>query len=333
MQRGLRSVSKRGFRSIRKPLFMVLVVLTCLRELFPSKKHETFIRKKLTAPEIERAKSINHEFGYLNVMFYNHAYRDLVKSWVCNMKLNHIDVLRATVFFTSEESAAIELKEFDPSLWVSVQQTSDQDLLVTVSEKGLPYGSYAYFRLTLERLLIQNELIQHGINVFLTEADAVWLSASVLQEVVHKMQRANLVSADDHGDRIISAGFLLCRADRRTRDFFQDYVDRYADRIFKLRPRNPMDRIDDKDPGEQHLMTRLLKRSGMVVEWLNACQYARGEWYSDVEYHHTCSQPLVIQNNYIIGLDAKVKRAKRWGHWFLHSDGRTCEKHRTGLVS
>ena len=145
-------------------------------------------------------------------MFYNHACKDLVKSWVCNMKLNHIDVLRATVFFTSEESAAIELKKFDPSLWVSVQQTSDQDLLVAVSEKGLPYGSYAYFRLTLERLLIQTNLFSTVSTFSLQRLMQFGYQLPSCRKLFTKYNGELGVCRNDHGDRIISAGFLLCQA-------------------------------------------------------------------------------------------------------------------------
>ena len=34
--------------------------------------------------------------------------------------------------------------------------------------------------------------------------------------------------------------------------------------------------------------------------------------------------PFVVQNNWIIGTGGKIKRAKRWGHWFLDGKSNAC---------
>ena len=69
-------------------------------------------------------------------------------------------------------------------------------------------------------------------------------------------------------------------------------------------------------------------------------KYVSGRWYdggvrqdsAEVRaYVRQHGVPYVINNNWIIGNENKIKRAKRWGHWFLQdfnnselSHGRTC---------
>jgi UDP-arabinose 4-epimerase len=59
--------------------------------------------------------------------------------------------------------------------------------------------------------------------------------------------------------------------------------------------------------------------------------FAPGKYYSEKHHYKT---PMVILNNWIIGNDAKKKRAQRWGHWYLSDDGK-CKKQQntvTGVV-
>ena len=68
-------------------------------------------------------------------------------------------------------------------------------------------------------------------------------------------------------------------------------------------------------------MTRLIAESHKNVTWLDACHFARGEWYTDSKFRLSCPFPKVLQNNYIVGKEEKVRRAKEWGHWFLSDEG------------
>jgi hypothetical protein len=242
-----------------------------------------------------------------------------VKSWICNVRLVDEGVLERTLFVASDETAAIELSRFAPdvNLHTSLENT--------LFSSALEYGTYAYFALTLQRLYLVNFLLRHGANIFVIEADAIWFA--LISEHVNELINAGsaIVSVDDRGGKkpLISAGFLYLHSS--TQDFFHSFVEKYARNLEKYRTETT--RIDKKDPGEQHLLTRLLRKSWThSVDWLDDCRFVRGVWYMSEEYRRRCPNPIVLQNNYISGVNNKVLRAQQWGHWFLSDEGKCITK-------
>lgn len=260
------------------------------------------------------ARSMSTQHGYVNVLFYNSGYLDFVKSWTCNVKLVDSTAFDRTIFIASDQAAADKLRIFAPNAHVHSMGSASAD--------SLSYGTYAYFKLTLDRLRVQSEFLQAGAHVFLIEADATWL-CPISDYMTGLVQKEKLISADDRGRHIplISAGFLFFPSTLHR--FFSGYVNKYAYILTKYE--NFEGTFADKDPGEQHLMTKLIKKARLDVIWLDECQFARGEWYSDKDFRTRCPHPKVIQNNYIAGNDKKKERAKQWGHWFLNDDN-TCVK-------
>ena len=61
------------------------------------------------------------------------------------------------------------------------------------------YGTYEYFKITLDRLWVQNAFLQAGVNVFLIEADAVWFSP-LSEYFLPYLRSSAIVSADDRGN-------------------------------------------------------------------------------------------------------------------------------------
>ena len=303
--------ARRALRARRLQLMGFLaVIITCTSALSAGRGRPPLARYMLDSQTLNFSEFISRNEGYVYLMFFNAAYVDFVKSWICNVRLFEENTVERTLFVASDQQSAAHLQSLDPAIFVHVSPALHE---------AQTYGTYGYFRLTLERLLIQNALLQAGINVFVIEPDAVWLSpvSSYLSNIL--VQNA-LVSANDRGPSkpLISAGFLYVKSTER--DFFEHYVSRYSLLLSKYK--NSKGSIDHVEPGEQHLMTRLLRKSrSNSVFWLDECLFARGEWYSDSSYRDACPHPLVIQNNYIRGIDSKVSRAQQWGHWFLSSDG------------
>lgn len=260
---------------------------------------------------LRAAREISATYPYVHLMFLNEAYLRFVKSWICNIRLLDLDILKQTIFIVSDEMTAQQLKSFEPESIVHVHPCDTFDV---------SYGTFEYFLLTLQRLQLQNQLIQSGINVFLIEADAVWFSpiSEYLSSMV-EIDKAPIISATDThpGNPLISAGFMYFSASRA--HFFKDYTRAYEKIVQRLR--GQAGRLDHIHAGEQHLMTQMLRRERERVTWLDECHFARGEWYQDVTYRTRCPHPKVIQNNYIVGNDDKASRAKKWNHWFLNIDG------------
>ena len=263
---------------------------------------------------IQSAQKISSTSGHVYLMFFNEGYLDFVKSWICNLRLVDREVIRTTLFVAASEVAAQDLQNFELGAHVHVRHYPKAE--------ATTYGTYEYFRITLERLVVQNLLIKKGINVFIIEADATWFSP--ISKYLQSSLEQQIVSADDRGrgNPLISAGFLYYNAEDA--QFFEDYVDQYSSHLDKFK--DYVGRFDEIDPGEQHLMTRLLKARKKPITWLDECHFARGEWYTDANFRISCPHPKVLQNNYIEGSENKRQRAKTWGHWFLNGEGECIKK-------
>jgi len=270
-------------------------------------------------PLINLALDVKGDEKFIYLMFFNSGYFDFVRSWMCNIKLVDSRVLKRTLFVAGDTRASELLLESYPEAKVYTPENLHY-------AEGATYGTYEYFKLTLDRLTIQSILIQSGINVFVIEADAVWFSA-ISEYMLEPLETYSIISADDGGEGLISAGFLYF--DQQLSSFFEEYTNQYRDTLETLRQTN-VSRIDSVDKGEQHMMTKLLTESDISVFWLDECHFARGQWYDDPGYRLLCPHPKVIQNNYLAGNEQKIARAKKWGHWFVNNDG-TCLSHLPGI--
>ena len=284
-----------------------------------SLRHASFKRFRSTEldlsglqPALSASQQMMRNRNFVYVMFLNSAYISFAKSWVCNIQAIDAKVLQGTIFFTDSQHTSAALLESDNRLHVYT---------VPVDTPGeLEYGHYDYYALTLHRLRIQEALLANRINVMLIEADAVWLKKTIDSQLVDLFYKYEIISADNHNyadDKVeISAGFSGYKASRKVRGVFKRYVQRYDNqlKIFE----NVTGFIGNV--GEQVLLTQILVDENIRVHWLNTCEYASGAWYNMETYQQRC--PLntikVLQNNYIVGNQAKVARARKWHHWFLN---------------
>lgn len=261
----------------------------------------------------------DHKF--VTLLYFNYAYLNMTKSFLCNLNLvAHSPFSSRLVLVAADEHAAYDLTQF---LLVERLQHLQRNLspfvvlLRSGEAQSVDFGTQRYYDLTLERLRIQNELLQAGLNVFIIESDAIWFSADIRDILNEAFSGAvDILSANDSGgsaSKLISAGFLAVKSNQKVKKLFQMYTTRYR----KLLKQKQL-------IGEQILMTHLLQEFPNVnVKWLDECEYASGRWYGEIEYRKRCATPAVLQNNWIIGVDKKMERAKSWNHWFLQSEG-TC---------
>ena len=180
----------------------------------------------------------------------------------------------------------------------------------------MTYGTYEYFRLTGERVRVQNDLIQSGVNVVVIESDAVWTSNKVADYLRSKMKTSEIVSAVADTKKRISAGFVGVQSTKATRVFFQSYFDTWKAQLAPFKNRSG----DIGSQGEQKTLTEMLLNSTIQINWLSYCENASGMWYISPK-DPKCPVPMVIQNNFISGNANKINRAKHWKHWFINDKG------------
>ena len=91
------------------------------------------------------------------------------------------------------------------------------------------------------------------------------------------------------------------------------------DKKIKSLPRGKL--ISEGDNDQIYLSGLVNKRiDGLTKKVLPLSEYSDGKWYNMPETKRNISDPYVINNNWIIGNDKKISRAKEWGHWFLNED-------------
>jgi hypothetical protein len=61
------------------------------------------------------------------------------------------------------------------------------------------------------------------------------------------------------------------------------------------------------------------KDDHLKLSFLGPKTVVAGVWYSNAKVRAQHPTPSVILNNWIIGNDKKIERAKKWRHWFLDS--------------
>jgi hypothetical protein len=126
-------------------------------------------------------------------------------------------------------------------------------------------------------------------------------------------------------------GFLRIRSNERTQAFWAELAERFERAIATISG-------DDKVAhvvSEQALMNELLKGElfGVTSVMLPRSEYVDGKFYNDDVRRLTAMNPVLINNNYVIGVRGKIERAKTWKHWFLNDDNATCDVHNLERLS
>lgn len=254
------------------------------------------------------------EHGFVALLYVDEEYVLLTKNFLCNLALYNSQYFRQLAIISTSPVVTEQLRGISHKLSVF-----DSVGNYKRSKKHISFGDYEYFVVTLNRLEVQNYLLQIGANVLVVEADATWFSSFVFEHVANLLKLHDFVSANDDYTRtrpLISAGFLASRSTEHSRKFFNEYTNLYRREL--MRQSSSGRRIDL--PGEQEYMTTLLRQNvyNCSLAWLDKCNFVSGQWYSNQHIRETCQSPWVIQNNWIVGSERKVFRAQENRHWFLN---------------
>lgn len=268
------------------------------------------------------AARMNVEYGFVYLMFLNAGFLHMTKNWLCDVLKKAPNMLNNTIFISSDISTTRALNQFYTDLHIF---TRSSQLRETVS-----YGSFTYYKVITERMLLQNELLQQDVNVQIIESDQFW-SEDITAKIRLMFQQHDVFGGQEGDFPIpnparICGGFYGVRATKRTKKMFAKYV---RDYVSKLDQRS--DEIHNKTlkninsyEDDQAAFTRIAEEAGIKVTYMDRCFYANGLWFKKQEFVGNCSMPSVIHNGYIVGNDAKIQRAKETHRWFLHSNNKEC---------
>lgn len=316
--------------SCRRFVVLVLILLsTYLLSGIPDRSSPVLTSDQVTQQRELRnehllavAGRIQKENGFVYLMFVNSGFSLIVKNWVCNVVSLNERILLRTLFVATDLQTVRELNIFLEELQIFV--------VSSVWTMGASFGSFEYYNIVLERMKVQNALIQAGISVHIIEADQIW-QIDISPLISTQLKRCDVVVVHEGADMLsdensaikVCGGFYGVRASKRTKSFFNSYVSTYAAMLSNFANETaPLYLLPTFSDDQDHL-TKMLIESNLTVKLAPKCFYAHGLWYDDTKLSAECPRPHILHNNYIIGTDNKIKRAKRHDQWFLlQSDGK-----------
>ncbi|XP_070552122.1 uncharacterized protein [Ptychodera flava] len=256
------------------------------------------------------SKDIAETYGFVTLQFLNRGYLNITKSWICNVKC--MGVLPKVLFIATDQNALDGLSKFNPKAQVV--------LLPFQTMFKLSCGLVAYYQFVLLRTWIILILLQRDIPLTVIESDAVWFE-DVLP-TIKGLSGYDLVSTSNTvSGNGVSAGFIYLNTTQAAKGVwldvfkqFQGYMDTRSDGSETM----------GAEHSEMQILARVLRKTAVNVKMLPLENFVSGLWYKN-DTLREMTKPKVIQINYIVGVDRKIRNAKHWGHWFL-TDGGDCKE-------
>ena len=252
-------------------------------------------------PCIDKAKHILQHSQFIYFQCINSGYIQMTKSWICNVKKIGT-ILDRTVIVATDKQSYQSLKQFEPDLNVFLFEYE--------SRHSMQYFYASYWRYVYLRTHIVQQFLHNNISLWMVESDSVWFDDPSKQ--LQSVQDHDIVAIhDDITSHNLGIGFILLNVTQDTVAIWDTMV-KQLDYNVK----------EGKVVIEQDTLFKIIQESKARVKWLDIRQFPCGKWYDDkytfhgLPFRFYANEPIVIQNNYIVGNEAKIQRAKKWGHWY-----------------
>ncbi|XP_060587724.1 uncharacterized protein LOC132743211 [Ruditapes philippinarum] len=247
----------------------------------------------------------------------NEAYLPFAYSWLCNTKTMNIH--DSVLFVTTDSQSKKKLQKDWPE--VNVISMNMDDLRGNQS-----YSRVGYIKITVKRTEMIQTLLMANIDVFVFEVDCVWLGNPVT--AISFEERHDIIVNPVYGTKdLFASGFILLRKTCRSKIVWQkvtDMMNELGKRIADLHEDDVLENYGSENE-QKYLADLILDGYGNVtLKMLPLELYADGQWYNLNDEERAKIRPIIINNNWIIGNQAKIERAKQWNHWFLRGD-HTCD--------
>lgn len=256
--------------------------------------------------------------GFVYLLFTNKGFVEMTKSWLCNMKKLNVSIGTNFIIVGDGEDTVRELSTFKPEGHYFIYRSLHKD--------DANFGTYNYYHIVLERMLIENRIIQADVNIMIIEPDQIWtrdvspLIRSTFTSGYDIIAGNEYASVGKSNVSLICGGFYGVASSTSVKELFKHYVDRHAEVLEKYKGTTGVIKIQN----DQALLTSLVSKAKLRVRRLSACEYASGRWFTTEALQKLCPEPYVTHNNFIIGLDNKIQRLQRRGDWLLSSNGSMC---------
>ncbi|CAG2205767.1 unnamed protein product [Mytilus edulis] len=247
----------------------------------------------------------------LLVTLVNGAFFPFVCSWLCNT--NHMGIHSQVLILTTD----METRNKIQNLWSDVK-------VVAVSGKSFKgeqeYSHAGYIRLLNFRSHIVLKLLLDNVELLLFEVDAVWFHNPI--PLLSKEKGYDiLVSHVSSRPNLVAGGFIYMFPTIRTKELWKMLDDRLSSLDNKISSM-PSNKTISEEQNDQVYLSGLVRKRlrGIRPKYLSLELFADGKWYNLPEIKRNNSQPIIVNNNWLIGTSIKISNAKKWGHWFVDED-------------
>jgi len=302
-------VLKRTLRSVLL-LFALHVCATCTKIMQPSwaRGSSTFSSQVLSSSDLRLAWETQKEYGLIFLMYVDTGFISMTRNWLCHTPTN---VIKHTHFIVSDSQVRTALKSFGARNFVVLRQLR--------SSLGSQYGQKTYYETIALRGRVVNQLLHHGIRIWIVESDSIWFGDP--SPVLHRFHNQDVIAGQDGDgllDRYPEGGFLFLNSTVKARALSDALLS------WQIEVLRYMHESEVGDAGNEMLqLPRLLAQLNCSWSFFPESLFVSGRWYSS-ETLRSQTTPLVIQNNWLVGVQPKVERAKLWGHWHLTFNETKC---------
>lgn len=267
--------------------------------------------------------------GVVSLTVVNHAFLETARSWVCNVDTAGIRP-PGVVWIATDDEAYSGLKDVSGSYAVRMRSMKG-------GVSGTKYGTPGYWLLMLERTLLIRGLLDNGVTVFAFETDQVWLRDPLpfVRRIVYSGDEVDIVGTLDTRHEI-GGNFLFLIPTLATKRVWGEVCKRFSMAYHGTRMYKRSSKSYKYIENDQSTLTKLVlfdtkfkAENPVVFRALDTDLFVDGRWYrSDHGKYYKSEKsrsPILLNNNFLIGIENKKQRLIEAGHWFVSKDG-SCDR-------
>jgi len=265
--------------------------------------------------------------GFISFTVINKAFLATAKSWLCNVDVGGFRP-PGIVWIVNDEDASAEMRQVADTETVFLSEMGG-------GKQGTEFGNPGYWLLMLERTLLIQEILSRGISIFNFETDQIWLEDPLPHVQRLLREGADLVGTINTREEI-SGNLFYMKASLNLRRMWSEVCDMFLSAYKKAQLNAKKSKSWTYIQNDQSLLTNLVLRDHSFKRiypvhflTLDTQRFVDGRWYekdSEVYTSERSKKPVLINNNFIIGVDLKEERARKFGHWFWNEKSRRCDE-------
>lgn len=269
--------------------------------------------------------------GSILLTVVNEPFLETARSWLCNVETAGFRP-PGIVWIATDDTAYNALRDIRGSVAVRMQHFRG-----ATSRTGTSYGTPGYWLLMLERTMLIRDVLDAGVGVFAFETDQVWLRDPVpfVRRVVRSGDEVDVVGTLDTRHEI-GGNFLFLNPTLATRRLWREVSRRFSKEYRVQGMAHHTARWRRYMENDQSTLTKLIffdaefkAHNPVVFRALDTDLFVDGRWYDKSHKYYTSlksQSPIMVNNNFMIGIGNKKNRAIENGHWFV-KDGK-CDAQR-----